>query len=98
MPTIDDNYYDLLMIMMMKMTMVMVMRHRDKHLGPAPDLGRSNKEAAVAHTHMHSLNALVCNVHCLHLCTALLYTHSHEHSLDALMCTVCTFVHTGAVF
>ena len=38
------------MIMTMKMTMAMVMRHRDKHLGLAPDLGQSNKEAAVAHT------------------------------------------------
>ena len=76
--------------------MAMVMRHRDKHLGLAPDLGRSNKEAAVAHTHMHSLNALVCSVHlcvlvllkyctmcsvhCLHLCTALLYTHTRALS------------------
>ena len=77
--------------------MAMVMRHRDKHLGLAPDLGQSNKEAAVAHTHMHSLNAPLCT-----LCT---FVHTHVHSLNALVCSVhclhlCTallYTHTRAL-
>ena len=65
------------MIMMMKMTMAMVMRHRDKHLGLAPDLGQSNKEAAVAQcTHMHSLDALMCTV-----CTQVLHFCTYSHKL-----------------